>query len=173
MIHERGTAQTMDNIAIYPGTFDPMTLGHMDIVSRACGLFNRIVVAVATGSGKEALFSLPEREELARQSLAEFPNVEVVSLDTLVVDLARKLEAHFLIRGLRAVSDFDYEFQLAAANRRLMPELETLFLMPAEPFLFLSSSMVREIAALGGDVSGLVPDQVCQALDRKLRHQGS
>lgn len=158
----------MNKIAIYPGTFDPITLGHVDIAARASALFDRVVLAVAANAGGTAAFSREERVELARLSLAEYRNVEVRAFDTLVTELAQRLEARFLIRGLRAVSDFDYEFQMAAMNRCLLPELETLFLMPAERFNYLSSSVVREIVGLGGDVGDFVPEAVLQALQRRL-----
>ena len=158
-------------IAIYPGTFDPITLGHVDIARRAAGLVDRVVLAVsATNSGKRTVFTVAERTRLARESLAGCAGVEVADFDCLVVELAKRMGARFLVRGLRAVSDFDFEFQLAGMNRELMPELETLFLMPAQRYIFLSSSIVRELAALGGDVSTYVPEPVQRALAaRKAR----
>ena len=150
------------SIAIYPGSFDPITLGHADIAQRATGLVERVYLAVS--AGQQTTFSLEERARLARASLAHCEAVKVVEFDCLVVELARRLQARFLVRGLRAVSDFDFEFQLAAVNRELMPELETLFLMPAQRYIFLSSSIVRELAAHGGDISAYVSAPVQQAL---------
>lgn len=146
--------------AIYPGTFDPITNGHVDIIARAANLFDRVVVAVAVNRDKTPLFSLAERVYLAEQVTEPFDNVEVLGFDTLLVNCAKEVEAKVILRGLRAVSDFEYEFQLAGMNRRLSPELETMFLTPAEQYEFISSSMIREIAKLGGDVSSFVPEIV-------------
>ena len=146
----------MKRIAVYPGTFDPITHGHSDLVERAAQLFDRVIVAVAINPGKEATFSLDERIAMARDVLAGLDNVEVEGFDTLLVDFARERGAEVLLRGLRAVSDFDYEFQLAGMNRRLAPDIETLFLTPAEQYSYISSSLVREVASLGGDVSQFV-----------------
>lgn len=158
--------------AIYPGTFDPITLGHVDIARRAAGLVERVVLAVAaTDSGKQPVFPVAERCRLARESLSGCAGVEVVEFDCLVAELARRLGARFLVRGLRAVSDFDFEFQLASINRDLMPELETLFLMPARRYIFLSSSVVRELSALGGDVSAYVSEPVRRALAARTARQ--
>lgn len=154
-------------IAVYPGTFDPITNGHIDLVSRAAPLFERIVVGVARSAGKSPAFSLEERVELARLALADFPNVEVRGFDTLLAHFVRDLGGGVLLRGLRAVSDFEYEFQLASMNRHLIPEVETLFLTPSEQYSFISSSLVREIARLGGDVSGFVHPAVMAALSAK------
>lgn len=154
--------------AIYPGTFDPITSGHLDLIARASKLYDRIIVAVALNKGKTPLFSMAERVELAAAVTTEFPNVEVSGFDTLLVEFARKKGAHVILRGLRAVSDFEYEFQLAGMNRRLAPELETVFLTPAEQYEFISSSMIREIAQLKGDVSSFVPDLVHQRLIEKF-----
>ncbi len=156
-------------IAVYPGTFDPITNGHIDLVSRASPLFERIVVGVARSAGKAPAFSLDERVDLARQALAQFPNVEVRGFDTLLASFVREIGGGVLLRGLRAVSDFEYEFQLASMNRHLIPEVETLFLTPAEQYSFISSSLVREIARLGGDVSGFVHPAVQAALAAKWR----
>ena len=160
----------MSATAIYPGTFDPVTNGHADLVERAARLFPRLIVAVAPNRGKNPLFSLDERVELVRSVVAGsgLSNVEVLSFDTLLVNFARDVGARVVVRGLRAVSDFEYEFQLAGMNRRLAPDIETVFLTPAEQYAFLSSSMVREIAALGGDVSPFVNDRVGQALSRRF-----
>ena len=150
--------------AVYPGTFDPITNGHSDIIARASVLFERVVVAVAKNAGKDPAFDLERRVALAREVLEHRDNVEICSFSSLLVDLARSLQADVILRGLRAVSDFEYEFQLAGMNRRLAPELETLFLTPAEQYAYISSSLVREIASLGGDVSEFVHPSVQAAL---------
>ena len=155
--------------AIYPGTFDPITLGHSDLVTRASHLFDRVVVAIAANPGKQPVFTLDERLTLAREVLGDMPSVSVLAFDTLLVDFAREQQACAIIRGLRAVSDFDYEFQLASMNRKLAPEIETLFLTPAEQYAYISSSLVREVAALGGDVSTFVHPAVMAELQRKIR----
>ena len=157
------------NIAVYPGTFDPITNGHADLVERAARLFERVIVAVAASSPKQTAFPLARRVALAREVLAHLPNVEVESFDTLLVEYLRGRGANVILRGLRAVSDFEYEFQLASMNRQLAPEIETLFLTPAEQYAFVSSSLVREIAALGGDVSPFVHTAVVAALRERLR----
>jgi pantetheine-phosphate adenylyltransferase len=157
------------NYAIYPGTFDPITKGHSDLVERASRLFDRVVVAVAANPGKRAMFTLDERQNLARTALADIDNVEICAFDGLLVEFAREKQARVILRGLRAVSDFDYEFQLAGMNRKLAPDVETLFLTPAEQFSNISSSLVREIAALGGDVSPFVHEKIRAELSRKLR----
>lgn len=151
-------------IAVYPGSFDPITNGHLDIVERAVRLFDRVVVAVARRQEKQPLFSVEEREALVRQTLASFPTVTVTSFSDLLVDFAHRMNAGIVIRGLRAVLDFDYEFQMVLLNRKLSPELETIFLLPSERYFYLSSSMVKEIAALGGAVSCFVPPPVLAAL---------
>ncbi|MBW8067395.1 MAG: pantetheine-phosphate adenylyltransferase [Ferrovum sp.] len=158
--------------AVYAGTFDPMTLGHEDLVRRACGLFDEVVVAVADSRPKRPLFSLEERVEMAQASLARFERVVVVGFSGLLADFVRSRQARALIRGLRAVSDFDFEFQMAGMNRRLQPEVETLFLTPAEQYLFISSTMIREIAGLGGEVSEFVNPLVHQRLLDKLKAVG-
>jgi len=154
---------------VYPGTFDPITNGHTDIVARASLLFDRVVVAVAQNAGKDPAFDLERRVGLAQEALGHLGNVEICSFSSLLVDLARSLEVNVILRGLRAVSDFEYEFQLAGMNRRLAPELETLFLTPAEQYAYISSSLVREIAALGGDVGEFVHPSVQAALKRRFR----
>jgi len=159
-------------IAVYPGTFDPITNGHIDLCSRASPLFEKIVVGVAASAGKGPAFSLEERVELARVALADLPNIEVRGFDTLLAHFVREVGAGVLLRGLRAVSDFEYEFQLASMNRHLIPEVETLFLTPAEQYSFISSSLVREIGRLGGDVSGFVHPAVAAALKAKWRRDG-
>lgn len=155
--------------AIYPGTFDPITHGHSDLVERAAKLFDRVIVAVAVNPKKAPAFSLDERVALAREVLAQQKGVEVDSFDNLLADYAREQGAQVILRGLRAVSDFEYEFQLAGMNRRLVPEVETLFLTPAERYSYISSSLVREVAALGGDVSEFVHPSVRAALYNRLR----
>jgi pantetheine-phosphate adenylyltransferase len=155
--------------ALYPGTFDPITNGHSDLVRRAARLFGEVVVAIALNPGKEPVFSLDERIALAEHVLSGLPNVRVCGFSGLLVDFARESGATVIIRGLRAVSDFEFEFQLAGMNRRLDPEIETAFLTPAEQYAFVSSSLVREVAALGGDVSTLVDELVVEALKSKRR----
>ncbi len=154
--------------AVYAGTFDPPTFGHVDVAARAAQVFDRLTVAVAEDPRKTLLFSTAERLELARSALAGLSNVEVVSFSGLLVDWARAHGIRTLIRGLRAFSDFEYEFQMALTNRKLAPDVETMFLMPNEDFSYVSSSMVREIAALGGDVEKFVPAPVAAALQRKM-----
>ena len=155
-------------LAIYPGSFDPVTYGHIDVMERALRIFGRLVVAVAVSEGKSPLFSVEERLGMLREAAKEIPGVEVDSFDTLLVDYAKRRGAGVIIRGLRALSDFEYEFQMALTNRKLAPDIETLFLMPNEDFSYVSSSMVREIAALGGGVGQFVPPAVAAALQRKL-----
>lgn len=155
--------------AVYPGTFDPITNGHSDLVQRAAKLFDHVIVAVAMNPGKEPIFNTDERVELANQVLAQIDGVTVCSFNSLLVDLVREHDAQVILRGLRAVSDFDYEFQLAGMNRCLAPEIETLFLTPAEHYSYISSSLVREIAALNGDVGPFVHDAVKAALNSRLR----
>jgi len=155
--------------AVYPGTFDPITNGHTDLVQRAARLFDRVVVAIAANPGKAPAFPLEQRVTLARGVLAGLPNVEVCSFDNLLVDYLHQRGADVILRGLRAVSDFEYEFQLASMNRQLAPDIETVFLTPAEQYAFVSSSLVREIAALGGDVSPFVHAQVVAALRERVR----
>lgn len=162
----------MSVTAIYPGTFDPVTHGHVDLVARATRLFGRVVVAVAEGKHKAPLFSLDERVALCREVFPPLPGVEVVGFDSLLVDCARRVDARVVVRGLRAVSDFEYEFQLAWMNHRLHPELETLFLTPSEQYAFISSTMIREIAQMGGELRGFVPETVRRALlDKFQRHE--
>lgn len=156
-------------IAIYPGTFDPITKGHSDLVERASRLFDTVIVAIAANPGKQPVFDLEERLALAHVALADFGNVEICAFDGLLVEFAREKKAQVILRGLRAVSDFDYEFQLAGMNRTLAPDVETLFLTPAEQYANISSSLVREIAALGGDVSPFVHEKIRAELMRKLR----
>ncbi len=158
----------MNITAIYPGTFDPITNGHVDLIARASRLYDKLVVAVAASDGKGPLFNTEERVDLAKQVLCDINNVKVIGFNRLLVDCARQEGADVILRGLRAVSDFEYEFQMAGTNRRLSPDLETLFLTPAEQYEFISSSMVREIARLDGDVSSFVPELVQSKLIEKL-----
>ena len=151
-------------IAVYPGTFDPVTNGHLDLVGRAAPLFERLIVGVAESPAKRPALPLALRVELAKQALAGYANVEVRGFNGLLAHFVRDIGAGVLLRGLRAVSDFEYEFQLASMNRHLVPQAETLFLTPAEEYGFISSSLVREISRLGGDVSAFVPPAVAQAL---------
>ena len=160
-------------VAVYPGTFDPITNGHVDLVSRAAPLFDRFVVAVADSHSKGPCFSLDERIELARLALCDIEHVEVCGFSTLLAHFVEEIGAGVILRGLRAVSDFEYEFQLASMNRHLIPDTETMFLTPAEQYSFISSSLVREIARLGGDVSGFVHPLVQQALKRRWNHPES
>jgi pantetheine-phosphate adenylyltransferase len=155
--------------AMYPGTFDPITLGHEDLVRRACGLFDRVVVAIAANPSKEPMFTLEERVELARSSLVDLDNVEVSGYDGLTVDFARENGLRVIMRGLRAVSDFEYEFQLANMNRHLAVDVETAFLTPNENYNFISSSLVREICSMGGDISEFVSPIVNEALIKRSR----
>lgn len=159
----------MQIIAIYPGTFDPITNGHIDLVARAARLFDKVIVAVAVNAGKSPLFSLPERVDLAEQAVSAYQNVNVMGFDTLLVDCARQQGASVILRGLRAVSDFEYEFQMAGMNRNLAPELETIFLTPPEQYTFISSSVIKAIAELNGDISSFVPDCVHQQLIKKFK----
>ena len=155
-------------VAIYPGTFDPFTRGHEDLVRRAAELFDRVVVAVARSNSKGPIFALDERVDIAREATATFPNVSVVGFDCLLMEFLKQQDARVILRGLRAVSDFEYEFQMAGMNRKLYPDVETVFLTPGEEFMFISATMVREIARLGGDVSKFVQPQVLARLQDKL-----
>jgi pantetheine-phosphate adenylyltransferase len=155
--------------AIYPGTFDPITNGHMDLVNRASRIFDRIVVAIAASTDKTPCFTLEERVKMARTVLAEFPNVEITGFDSLLVKFAQTQGATVILRGLRAVSDFEYEFQLASMNRKLDPQMETMFLTPDEGYSYISSSLVREIASLGGDIRPFVHEEVMIALNGRFR----
>ena len=154
-------------IAVYPGTFDPITNGHADLVLRATRLFDRVIVGVAKDTGKTPGCGLAERRELARLALAEVPAAEVVPFEGLLVEFCKRHDAGIVVRGLRAVSDFEFEFQLASMNRRLAPEVETIFMTPAEQYSFISSTLVREIARLGGDVSEFVHPEVQRLLAAK------
>jgi pantetheine-phosphate adenylyltransferase len=154
--------------AIYPGTFDPITHGHADIISRASRLFDQVFLAVADSTSKQTLFSIDERIDLAKTALSSLENVEVCHFDKLVTDIARDLNAKVIVRGIRAAADFDYEFQMAGMNRSLYKEAESIFLRPAEHLSFISSSLVREISSLGGDVSEFVHENVLEALTKKF-----
>ena len=156
-------------IAIYPGSFDPITNGHLDVVQRAARLFDRVIVAVAQSEGKQPLFPLANRVALVQTSVAHLPNVEVDSFNGLLVHYVASRKAHTVVRGLRAVSDFEFEFQLALMNRKLDENIETIFMMPKDTYTFLSSRIVKEIARFGGDVSLFVPAHVQAALQEKFR----
>ena len=159
-------------VAIYPGSFDPLTNGHVDIIERGSRLFGRIVVAVLINLEKAPLFTVAERVSIARDVFRDRPNVEVDTFDGLLVDYARRKQAGVIVRGLRAVSDFEFELQMALMNRRLNPQIETVFMMPAEPYTYVSSRLVKEVVALGGSVHGLVPDLVERRLrDKKLARE--
>ncbi len=158
--------------AVYPGTFDPITNGHQDLVRRASGIFDRVVVGIAANLGKAPLFPLDARVELARRVLEELPNVTVIGYAGLTVDFAREQGCAVVIRGLRAVSDFEFEFQLANMSRHLAPDVDYVFLTPKEQFTFISSTLVREIAHLGGDVSRFVPPIVAEALAKRRAANG-
>ncbi|HTL66255.1 MAG TPA: pantetheine-phosphate adenylyltransferase [Lacunisphaera sp.] len=153
-------------ICIYPGTFDPLTNGHLDVLERAAKLFDHVRVSVAIDSTKKPLFSPEQRVELIKANLHGLPNVDVVSFEGLLVEFAHKQKAHAIIRGLRALSDFEFEFNMALMNRHLRPEVETIFVMPAEAYSYTSSSLVKQIAKLGGDVSKFVPPNVARALKK-------
>ena len=156
--------------AVYPGSFDPLTFGHLDIVERSLRLFDRVVIAILTNPAKEPVFSVEERCEMIDKAVRKrFPNVEVDVFHGLLVDYAREKNAQVIVRGIRAVTDYEYEFQMALMNRRLAPEIETVFMMPAEQYSYLSSRLVREIAGLGGSVEGLVPPQVAKRLRKRFR----
>ncbi|MGC8760326.1 MAG: pantetheine-phosphate adenylyltransferase [Bryobacteraceae bacterium] len=155
-------------IAVYPGSFDPVTNGHLDLINRCAPLVDRLIVAVLRNAGKQPLFSAAERVEMLREATAGLANVEVDSFDGLLVEYARRRGACLLLRGIRAISDYEYELQMALMNRRLAPEIETMFMMAGEAYSFLSSRLVKEVIALGGDVSGLVPPQVEARLRQRL-----
>jgi len=158
----------MDIIAVYPGSFDPITLGHLEIVERSKGLFSKVIIAVLQNPQKEALFSLEERVEMTKEVCRVYPEVDVQSFDGLLVDFAEQMGARAIIRGLRAPTDFEYELQMALMNRRLNEGVETLFMVPRETHTFVSSSLAKEIASLGGSVQGLVPPLIEERLREKL-----
>jgi len=158
----------MATLAVYPGSFDPLTNGHVDIITRGARLFDRIVVAILVNAEKAPLFSLDERVEIAREVFRQHPNVEVDTFGGLLVDYVERRQAQVIVRGLRAVSDFEFEFQMALMNQRLNPQIETVFMMPAEQYTYISSRLIKEVFALGGRVHGLVPELV----ERRLREKG-
>jgi pantetheine-phosphate adenylyltransferase len=163
--------RTRINRVVYPGTFDPITRGHEDLVRRASVLFDEMIVAVADSRGKNPFFTVEERVAMAKETLAPFDNVRVEGFSGLLMEFLRKHDAKIILRGLRAVSDFEYEFQMAGMNRNLFPDVETLFLTPAEQYMFISATMVREIASLGGDVSLFVSPIVVPRLKARLARQ--
>ena len=160
-------------IAVYPGTFDPITNGHIDLINRAAPLFERLIIGIAESPGKGPTLPLALRVELAQQAVAHHPHIEVRGFDCLLAHFVAEVGGGVLLRGLRAVSDFEYEFQLASMNRHLIPEVETLFLTPAEQYGFISSSLVREISRLGGNISGFVPPAVATALQAQWQRAKS
>jgi pantetheine-phosphate adenylyltransferase len=162
----------MNHIAVYPGTFDPLTLGHEDQVRRASRLFDRVILAVADSRAKRPFFTLDERVDMAREVLGDVANIEVCGFSGLLMKFVQERGARVVVRGLRAVSDFEYEFQLAGMNRGLYPDVETVFLTPGERFMFISATIVREISVLGGDVSKFVPTSVAQRLADKIKQMG-
>lgn len=156
-----------ERVAVYPGSFDPLTNGHVDIILRGARLFDRIIVAILRNAEKQPLFTLEERESMAREVFREYANVEVEAFDGLLVDYAAARGASAIVRGLRAVSDFEFELQMALMNRRLGPDIETVFMMPAEQYTYVSSRLIKEVFSLGGQVAGLVPEVVEQHLREK------
>ena len=161
----------MSTLAVYPGSFDPLTNGHVDIIARGARLFDRIVVAIAVNTEKAPLFTMEERVEIARAVFKDLPNVEVEVFDGLLVDYVARRKVDVIVRGLRAVSDFEFEFQMALMNRRLNSKVETVFMMPAEQYSYISSRLIKEVFALGGRVHGLVPDMVEARLREKVSTQ--
>ena len=161
----------MSTLAVYPGSFDPLTNGHVDIISRGARLFDRIIVAILVNAEKSPLFTTAERVEITRAVFQDQPKVEVDTFDGLLVDYVERRKAHVIVRGLRAVSDFEYEFQMALMNQKLAPAVDTVFMMPAEKYTYISSRLIKEVFALGGRVSGLVPETVEARLREKLTAQ--
>ncbi|MHB1845746.1 MAG: pantetheine-phosphate adenylyltransferase [Deltaproteobacteria bacterium] len=161
----------MASTAIYPGSFDPLTNGHLSIIHRGLAIFDRLIVAIANNPNKKPMFTVEERRELLQGALGPNPRVELDSFDGLLVDYASRRKVNVMLRGLRAVSDFEYEFQLANMNRKLMPDLETVFMMTGEDYFYISSNLVREVAVFGGDVSGLVPPNVFKELSRRFQRK--
>ncbi|MEE4294117.1 MAG: pantetheine-phosphate adenylyltransferase [Xanthomonadales bacterium] len=161
----------MERIAVYPGTFDPITNGHTDLVSRAAQVFPKVIIAIAESPHKTPMFDLDERIDMARKDMAKWKNVEVVGFSNLLVEFVQQIGASVIIRGLRAVSDFEYEFQLASMNRHLAPDVETMFLTPDEDYGFISSTLVKEVARLNGDVSSFVSENVQKAMQRRFSGQ--
>ena len=158
----------MERIAIYPGSFDPVTNGHLDVAQRASGLFDKVIISIATNSSKKALFTVEKRIELLKESCQDIPNVEIASFDGLLVDAVHHFNASCVVRGLRAVSDFEWEFQMALMNRELDSACETIFLMPRPKFSFVSSTMIKELAKYNGDVSSFVPSNVIRELKKEM-----
>jgi pantetheine-phosphate adenylyltransferase len=158
----------MPTLAVYPGSFDPLTNGHVDIISRGARIFDRIIVAILINAEKAPLFSMAERLTIAQEVFKDFPNVEIDTFDGLLVDYVERRRAHVIVRGLRAVSDFEFEFQMALMNRRLNGKIETVFMMPAEQYSYISSRLIKEVFSLGGRVHGLVPDTVEERLRQKV-----
>ena len=158
----------MPTLAVYPGSFDPLTNGHVDIITRGARIFDRIIVAILINAEKAPLFGMDERLEIAREVFKDFPNVEVDTFDGLLVDYVERRRAQVIVRGLRAVSDFEFEFQMALMNRRLNGKIETVFMMPAEQYSYISSRLIKEVFSLGGQVHGLVPDTVEERLRQKV-----
>ena len=159
-------------IALYPGTFDPVTLGHIDLAQRASKMFTEVIAVISENKSKSTLFSADERLELAQESLKEYPNIRVVKYSGLIVNAVKEYQASAIVRGLRAISDFDYEFQMAFTNRQLDSDVDTVFLMPSEKYTYLSSSMVRQIASFSGDISQFVTPVVAEALMQRLQKRG-
>jgi pantetheine-phosphate adenylyltransferase len=159
----------LGRLAVYPGSFDPVTYGHVDLIKRATGVFDKVIVAVAKNIQKDSLFSVDERLQMLKEVTKGIACIQIQSFDGLVIDFARQNNANVLIRGLRMVSDFEYEFQMALTNRRLAEDIETVFLMPSEGYSFLSSTLIKEAASLGADVSSFVPEFVAKRLKEKLR----
>ena len=162
----------MNHTAVYPGTFDPVTSGHEDLARRASRLFDRVILAVADSRAKKPFFTLDERVEMAREVLKDLPNIQVVGFSGLLMKFVQEQGARVVVRGLRAVSDFEYEFQLAGMNRGMYPDVETVFLTPGEQFMFISATIVREISVLGGDTSKFVPPYVAERLKVKIKQLG-
>ena len=161
----------MPTLAVYPGSFDPLTNGHVDIITRGARIFDRIIVAILINAEKAPLFSMDERLKIAREVFKDLPNVEVDTFEGLLVDYVERRHAHVIVRGLRAVSDFEFEFQMALMNRRLNGKIETVFMMPAEQYSYISSRLIKEVFSLGGRVHGLVPDTVEERLRQKVNSQ--
>jgi pantetheine-phosphate adenylyltransferase len=156
-------------VAVYPGAFDPITNGHIDVVNRALNMFDRVIIAVAVNPAKRPLFTIEERVEMIRETINENPRIEIDTFTGLLVDYVTNCQANVIVRGLRAVSDFDYEFQMALMNRRLNRNVETVFLMTGFRWIFISSTLIKEVASLGGSVEGLVPDVACRRLKEKFK----
>jgi pantetheine-phosphate adenylyltransferase len=163
----------MATLAVYPGSFDPLTNGHVDIIARGARLFDRIIVAILVNAEKAPMFSMDERVEIAREVFKSEPKVEVDTFNGLLVDYVERKHAQVIVRGLRAVSDFEFEFQMALMNQRLKPQIETVFMMPAEQYTYISSRLIKEVFALGGRVNGLVPELVEERLRAKVRMGGA